>query len=456
MNKAVWAVTAVLLSGCVSLGPDYAVPEFDAPTKFIGGASDELRAAATVAWWKDIGDPILDDLVSIGLTQNLDVQTALERIVAARENTRLFGVARQIDGSASLDARRRDRGAGVDEDASANADAFFVFDLFGEFARGREQSVAELEAAEFEAGTVKLAYLSDIVTAYSQIRYFQQAAQITRETILSRRETLNFARQRADAQEGTQLEVAQAQSLLATAEATLPTLAAQARINTFRIATLLNVPTGVVARKIDQGTKPLKPSGDLTTGVPADLLRNRPDVRAAERQYAAATAAVGVSEAQLYPSLRLTGGVSVGDVDTWSFGPTVTLPIFDQTARRAARDIALSNARQAELAYRRTFITAIEEVQTALVLTRARRDQVTAYVQANSSSERVLNLALSSYEAGVVTIDEVLDADRTRLSNRLNLAQAQSDFVQAWIQQQISVGKGWAVHAANEQMAPTN
>lgn len=456
MTKAVWATLAVLLSGCVNLGPDYAAPAFDAPNKFVGGATEELRAAAGLAWWKDLGDPTLDALVAIGLTQNLDVQTALERIVAARENTRRFGLAQQIDGNASLDARRRDTGAGISEDSSASADAFYVFDLFGEFARGKEQSLAELGAAEFEAGTVKLAYLSDIVSAYTQVRYFQQAARITQETIFSRRETLSFARQRAEAQEGTQLEVAQAQSLLATAEATLPILTAQARINTFRIATLLNVPTNVVVAKIDAGTKVPAPSANVTVGVPADLLRNRPDIRAAERQFAAATAAVGVSEAQLYPSLRLSGGITLGEVDTWSFGPTVSLPIFDQPRRQASRNIAVSNARQAELAYRQEFITAIEEVQTAMVLTQARRSQVTAYIEANSSSERVLNLARRSYEAGVVTIDEVLDADRTRLNTRLNLAQAQSDYVQAWIQQQISVGKGWGVDANTAQMALAN
>lgn len=456
MKKAVLTALVMLSSGCAALGPDYSAPDLGAPGKFVGGATDELREASGVAWWKDFNEPALDDLVSIGLTQNLDVQTAFERIVAARENSRRFGVTQQIDGNASWDARRRGGGPVTSDDANLNADASYAVDLFGEYRRAREQSLAELSAAEFDVGTVKLAYLSDIVNAYTLIRYYQVAAQITRETITSRRETLGVARQRADAQEGTQLEVAQAQSLLATAEASLPILVAQARVNTFRIATLLDVPTGTVAQKLKLGHAIPSPSNDDRIGVPADLLRNRPDIRGAEQDLAAATAAIGVSEAQLYPSLRLAGNVTVGEVDTWSFGPSLSLPIFDRTSRLANRNIALSNARQAELVYRKAFVTGIEEVQAALILTHARAQQVTAYVQANSSAERVLNLARRSYEAGVVTIDDVLDADRTRLSNRLKLAQARNDYAQAWVQQQVAVGKGWAVGPENLRTSAMN
>lgn len=457
MDNKVVVLAAMLLSGCVALGPDYSAPDFDAPSKFVGGATHELREASGMAWWQNLNDPVLNGLVSIGMTQNLDVQTALERIVAARENTRIFGVAQQIDGTATWDARRSETSSSViTDDASLSADAFYVFDLFGEFQRGREQSLAELSAAEFEAGTVKLAYLSDIVTAYVLVRYFQVAAQITRDTITSRRNTLTVTRQRAEAQEGTQLEVAQAQSLLANAEATLPILTAQARVNAFRIATLLNVPTETVAMKLETGYAIPNPVLDTETGIPADLLRNRPDIRAAERELAAASAAVGISEAQLYPSLRLSGSITVGEADTWSFGPTLSLPLFDRTRRLANHSIALSTARQAELEYRRTFILAIEEVQAALTLTRARHQQVAAYGQANASAERVLNLARRSFEGGVVTIDEVLDADRTRLNARLNLAQAQSDYVQAWVQQQVAAGKGWAVSPESARQIALN
>ena len=457
MKKAVCAVLAVLISGCAALGPDYAAPDLNAPAKFVGGASDGLRDAAVAPWWHDLQDAGLDQLVMIGLSQNLDIRSSLERIVAARENTRRFGLAQQVDGDVSLDARRNRASTGViSETTNLNVDAFYVFDLFGEFRRSREQSLAELEAAEFDAGTVKLAYLTELVSSYVLVRYYQAAAQITRETIQSRRRTLSTARQRADAQEGTQLEVAQAQSLLATAEASLPILTAQARVNTFRMATLLNMPTGLLAEKMRQPRRIPRPGTTTGAGVPADLLRNRPDVRASERRLAAATAAVGVSEAQLYPSLRLSGSITEGDVDAWSFGPSLSIPLFDHNSRSAARNIALSDARLAEITLRKTFITGVEEVQAALTLTRARNEQVLAYQQATSSAERVLNLARSSYEAGVATIDDVLDADRTRLSNRLDLALAQSEHARAWVQLQVAIGKGWAYAPPARPSVPTN
>ncbi|NNE81496.1 MAG: efflux transporter outer membrane subunit [Silicimonas sp.] len=445
MKKAVCVAAVVLFSGCSALGPDYSAPDLNAPARFVGGASEGVRDASVVPWWHGFDDPALNQLVSIGLSQNLDIQAALERIVAARENTRRFGVAQQIDGNTSLDARRSRASTGTATDTTnLNVDAFYVFDIFGEYRRSAEQSLADLEAAQFDAGTVKLAYLAELVSSYVLVRYYQAAARITQDTIASRRNTLETARQRAEAQEGTQLEVAQARSLLATAEASLPILTAQARVNTFRIATLLNMPTGVLAQKLDQARAIPRPRMAMASGVPADLLRNRPDIRASERRLASATAAIGVSEAQLYPSLRLAGSVTAGDIDTWSFGPTLSIPMFDRTSRSAARNIALSDARQAEIAYRNTFITGIEEVQASLTLTDARQSQVTAYQQATSSADRVLNLARRSYEAGVVTIDDVLDAERTRLSNRLDLALAQSEHAQAWVQLQVSVGKGWA------------
>ena len=294
-----------------------------------------------------------------------------------------------------------------------------------------------------------------MVSSYTAVRFFQSSAQITRETITTRSETLRVARLRADVQEGTQLEIAQAQSQLASAQASLPILAAQAKVNTFRLATLLNMPTSDIDTILKNGggiPMPALPA----IGVPADVLRNRPDIRSAERNLAAATANIGVTEALLYPSLSLSGVVTASDPDSWSFGPSFTVPVFDRYVLRANRDVAESQARQAELAYRQSFIAAIEEVQTALALAQARREQVAAFTTAAGSSERALNLAARSYEGGVSVIDTVLDAERARLSDRLSLAQAQNDYVQSWVSLQVAVGKGWAVSPEQAKTAILN
>ncbi len=438
------AILATTLAGCTAVGPNYTAPEIQLESKFVGGASQDTIEASRFAWWRNFNDARLNHLVSIGLDQNLDVESALERIVAARENARRFGVAEQINGDISLISRRSRSDSGdYETESNATADAFYVFDLFGEFSRARERSLAELEAAEFDVGTVKLAYLADVVSSYILVRYFQTAANITRQSITTRRQTLNLVNQRAEAEESTQLEVAQARSLLANAEATLPLLEAQARVNAFRIATLLAMPTTTVLEKLGVSPEIPRPSGGLAIGAPADLLRNRPDIRASERRLAASTADVGVTAARLYPSLRLSGTISAGDTDSWSFGPTLDIPVFDRTSRAATRNIAMSNARQAELSYRNEVNIAVEEVQAAMALTDARRRQFSAFTQAVTTAERVQNLSRESYEGGVVTLDEVLDAERTRLANRLDQAVALSEWSQAWVQMQVSLGKGW-------------
>lgn len=437
-------MAAVVLSGC-TLGPNYEPPAVELSTRFVGGASHELVDASRLAWWQHLSDPVLNDLVAQGLQQNLDVRSAIERIVAAQENAKRFGVAQQVDGDLSLDARRRENTSDViSTDENATASATFVFDLFGEYRRGRERSLAELQAAEFDVGTVKLAYLSEIVSSYVQVRYFQAAAHITRQSIASRRQTLGVVQQRLAASEATQLELAQARSLLANAEADLPIFQAQARVNAYRIATLLDMPTTAVLNRLGHKGIP-SPRGGTASGVPADLLRNRPDIRSAERGLAAATANVGVTEAQLYPSLRLAGSVTVGDADSWSFGPSLTIPILDQPIRRATRNIAVSEARQAELAYRSEIIQAVEDVQAALALLNGRRQQVGALSNAVSTADRVRNLSQSAYREGLITFDEVLEAERTRLSNQLDLALARSELAQAWVRLQVAVGKGWAI-----------
>ena len=436
------AVTA--LAGCTVLGPDYQAPDLDVSDGFVGGASSELLSAANSEWWKGLNDPILNELVAMGLVQNLDIKSALERIVAARINAERFGIQNQIGGNVTVGAETAEFQSVRNDGASIDGNAFFVFDLFGEFERSREQSLADLEAAEFDKGTVSLAYQADLVSSYIQLRYFQTAQVITRQTVNSLTEAVEISRERLTEGEATQIDTARALTIAASGRAQLPVFEAQERVNAFRIATLLSLPTSLVLDKIKSPGRIPAPDFSANTGLPADLLRNRPDIRAAERRLASATAAIGVSEAQLYPTLRLSGDISAGAVDSWSFGPTLILPLLDRSNRKATRDIALSDARLAEIAYQQTFLSAVEEVQTQIALTEARQRQVSAFVAASSSSETALNLSKRSFEAGVVTLEAVLNNDQTRLDTRLDLALAQSEMAQAWSRLQTSVGKGWA------------
>jgi multidrug efflux system outer membrane protein len=438
--------TVAVLQACSPVGPDYEAPRIELSQAFVNGSSQALRDAARTAWWTGFGDPVLNELVDIGLRQNLDIRAATERIRAARANIDRFGIPQQAEGGIAAEARRIETPGGtIVEQSGLTADAFFVLDMFGEFTRARQGAVANLEAVQFDAGTARLAYLAEIITAYNETRYFQAAASITRQSIGSRRQTLDLVQRRADAGEATSLELAQARSLLATAEAGLPILIGRYEENVFRIATLVAQPAELVKARMDSVRGQLRPRGGTPVGVPADILRNRPDVRAAERNFAAATASIGVTEAQLLPRLTIDGSITVGDNDSWGFGPSLILPLLNQPVLQANVRVAQSNARQAELVWRGAVLNAVEDTQSALALTRQWANQTAAFGRAVQASTEVLDLSRQSYDVGGTTLLDVIDAERLIFENRLDLANATRNWASSFVQLQVGTGKGWLV-----------
>lgn len=435
----------VLLASC-TVGPDYSEPRIELPARFVNGQSSALADASQTAWWTAFGDPVLNQLVDIGLRQNLDVLAAVQRIETARAFAGATGVPAQIDGGASLDTRRAKGPNGqITEPNTATADAFFVFDLFGRYRREREGALANIEAAQFDAGTVRLAYIAELIDAYNQARFFREASAITQQSIASRRRSLGFVQRKADAGEATDLEQAQARSLLATAQAGAPILQGRYEQNVFRIATLVAQPADVVFQHMKPSRGQLRPRGATPTGVPADILRNRPDVRSAERNFAAATARVGVTEAQLYPSLSLEGAVTGGSVDTWSFGPSLVLPVLKRPLLLANRRAAMSSAKEAELVWRNSVLQAVEETQSSLALVRQWARQVSAFQRAANAAREVQGLSRESYEIGGSSLLDVIDAERLSFENRLSLATSIRDWTSSYVRLQVSTGKGWLV-----------
>lgn len=430
-------------SACTVVGPDYSAPQSNVPSRFVGGGSSALVEAARVAWWKSLKDPLLNDFVARGLSQNLDIAASLKRIDAARAQLGQTGVNAQVSGSISAQTRRGDSGFGSSQTNSVNADANYVFDLFGGFRRGVEQSEAALGQAEFDAATVRLGYLAELVSSFVQARYFQNAAEISRQTIASQTRTLRLVQVRVDAGDASQLELQQARQVLDRSRADLPLLRANFETNVFRMATLLAEPAGPLLKRMQGGAGLPSPRYLGKTGVPADLIRNRPDVSAAERGLAASTAAIGVAEAQLYPSLTIGGTLVASSQDSWSFGPAISLPLLGRGALAARRNAAIAQAEQAEIAWRNQVLAATEDVQTSLSLTRGLSGQVAALRRVSDASSNLLSLSRASYENGASPITDVLDAEQALSSARFSLLGARRDFALAWVELQIATGKGW-------------
>ncbi|WP_281857394.1 efflux transporter outer membrane subunit [Litoreibacter halocynthiae] len=448
---------AFALIGCTTVGPNYEQPTMDLTPQFVLGGSAALLDGRADPWWQRLNDQLLNDLVVRGASQNLDVQSAIERIAAANAALGQTGLNAQTDGSISANSQRRGVNGTTDSTQNLEINAGYVIDLFGGVARGQERAIATFHASQLDAGTIRLAYLADLTNSYIQARYYQEAAAVTRQTIASRRQTLSVVNQRRAVEEATELEVQQARSLLASAEASLPILVANFEINVFRAATLVAEPAAPLLEQMQRGAPQPRPSGVTTVGLPADLLRNRPDVRAAERNFAAATAQVGVAQAQLYPSIELAGTLGIGTVDRWSFGPFVSIPVLNRGILRSRKRVAESAAREAELAWRKSVLNAVEEVQTAMTLCRNWNLQIQHLRRAAASSKAVLNLSRETYALGSVTFAEVLDAEREYARDRLTLADAVRNFSVSWMQLQVATGRGWSVETfrtISEMQAP--
>ena len=443
MKKAVIPLLCGALVACTPLSPEYVIPSLELSDQFVNSNGGSLFNASSQKWWERLNDPMLNALVARGSQQNLDVQAALARMDAAEASLGTVGVnglsTGGLDGSIA-----RDSFAGAQTTRrNLSLSGRTVLDLFGGAARRQDQALANFDAAQLNVGVVRLAYLTDLTSAYVQARYFQEAAAITRTTVRSRRQTLNLVNQRREAGEATELEVQRASAQLASSEASLPALEANFSTNVFRIATLLAEPAAPILLNMQRGAAQPRPSGYTNVGLPADLIRNRPDIRSAERSYAAATAAVGVAEAELYPSISLNGNISTGTADSWSFGPNVNIPVFNRGALIANRDVAEANAREAEINWRRTVLSAVEEVQSALTLCLNWRRQLTAYERASQASDRVLELSRESYRGGASTLTDILDAEREVASNRLAVADAIRNYTLSWLEVQITTGQGW-------------
>ncbi|MCA0996120.1 efflux transporter outer membrane subunit [Alloyangia pacifica] len=439
----------LLAAGCAAVGPEYERPQMALQQDFVGGTSGPVAQVAAKAWWQDYRDPMLSDFIARGLSQNLDVAAARERIRQAEANLRATGVNAALDGA--LDASRTRSGGEASAISTASASdlsASLVLDMFGGIRREQQAAAADLSAARSDLQQARLAWLADLVAAYSDARYYQQALALSRNTINSRVETVRVTQDQYDAGAETEYNLAQAQALLDAARADLPGYHAQFNANVFALATLLNEPAGPLMAQMEKGAPQLRTPAGGATGVPADLLRNRPDVRYYEQLLQAAVADVGVAEADRLPSLTLSGDLGVtSGTSSWSFGPALSLPLLNQGLLSAKRDAAISEARQAEIDWRSSVRGAVEDVQVAQSNLSLYRQKSNALQTSAASYERALGLARDNYRGGAITLLDLLDTDRSAASARISAASARNDAAKEWATLQIAIGAGAGVSA---------
>ncbi|SFB53724.1 outer membrane protein, multidrug efflux system [Rhizobium sp. NFR07] len=459
----------LLLSSC-TLGPDHTPPQISLPSKFAEGSSTSNADVATQPWWTAFSDSRLNGYVEQGLKQNLDVLQALERINQAQAAVITAGAG----GLPSLDlGAQADRSGATDiggplgpsassrgpsTSVAGGPTASWFLDLFGLYRRNKEAALADLDASYASVDVARMSLLSAVTAAYIDVRFYQQRLAIARENLDSRRETLNLTKLQLEAGAASRLDVVQAEGLVNSTLAELPGLETQFRQAAHRVATLLGLPASSLIPELQRGARQPVARFSAKSGVPADLIRNRPDVRAAERQLAAATARIGVAEAQLYPAITLGGSITPSYTKTsslgesgllsWSFGPSISLPIFDGGALKAGVKSSESAAREAYLFWKQTVLDGVEEVENALAAVARDGRTVSALRATVNSYEEALQLATASYRDGASSLLDVLDAQRQVSTAQADLAAAVQQMARDYVSLNVAIGAGYAVGSA--------
>jgi NodT family efflux transporter outer membrane factor (OMF) lipoprotein len=456
-------LVAALAGGCAVVGRNYVKPEMKTPAAW--SSAPERTAAGSApdlaSWWRAFADPTLDSLVDRAVAENLDMRLAEARVREARAQRGITAAGEWPKADLNGTARRlRDNAPPAPPDGivtpyyQAGFDASWELDLFGGVRRAVEAADADLGAAEEERRSVLVTLLAEVARNYVDVRSLQRQLVVARENIGAQQEALKVARVRLDAGLASEFDVTRAEAQLAAFQAQVPSLEASLRRTQYRLAVLVGQEPGALVDSLSvEGPIPAPPP-EVSVGLPSDLLRRRPDVRRAERELAAATARVGVAESDLFPRFSLTGtfGFQSGNFQDfsnwssriWSVGPAVRWPLFD--AGRIRSNVRVQDERQGQalLRYEKAFLTALEDVDGALVSYGKEEERRRSLADAAAANGRALETASSLYTAGLAEYLQVLDAQRSLYATQLQLAQSEAAVSTDLVALYKALGGGWA------------
>ena len=459
-GACVAALLAVALGGCAAVGPDYSEPQLAVPAGWSAGTgTDAMDAALLARWWHGFGDPVLDRLVADALAANLDLAQARARLREARARRGVAGAALMPSVDASLSGSRSrssgQSGSGSTRELySAGFDASWELDVFGGLRRSVEAAQADLEASVESLSDTRVSLAAEVALNYIDLRTAEQRLAIAEESIASRGENHQIIRWRQQAGLVSELDLAQATTDLESTRAVLPPLRTAVTEAKNRLAVLLGRNPGELESLVHADRPIPLAAAEIVAAIPADTLRQRPDVRVAERRLAAQTARLGEAEAARYPSFRLSGSLGLEaleldaladrDANTRSLFGGITAPVFN--AGRIAANIEIQDAlvEQARLAYRAAVLAALEEVENALTAvanTDARRAKL---AEAAAAARTTLAIAEYRYASGLADFLSVLDAQRTQLSLDEQLAGSTGELARAQIRLYKALGGGWS------------
>jgi outer membrane protein, multidrug efflux system len=462
------AVSFLLLSACAAVGPDYVPPSMSVSkswhTPLKGGlTAEDMDPQILASWWGTLNDPDLSSLMDRAVASNLDLKKARARIREARARR---GIAKadlfptlDASGSATWSRSSEDTGTGKTSDLyAAKLDAGWELDIFGGLRRSVEAAEGDLEATQENLRDVLVSLLAEVALNYIDVRTYQVALTVTVANLQSQSETYQLTQWRYEAGLGDELAVEQARYNLENTRSLIPPIRTSLEEAMNRIAVLLGERPGAVHDEL-KNRKPLPVTPlKVAVGVPANTLRRRPDVRQAERELAAQTARIGVATADLYPKFTLSGSIGLealsfrklSSFSTWTLwgGPGITWAIFDAGAIRQNIEVQSALQEQYLIAYEATVLSALEEVENALVAYAEQQQRRQSLTEATQAAQKAVELAQQKYEAGLTDFNNVLEAQRSLLSFQEQLAKSEGTVTSNLVRLYKALGGGW------ESMAP--
>ncbi len=472
------------LAGCTKVGPDYVRPETSMASDWLEAGDPRLKTdpAEYRNWWKVFKDPVLDQLIDTAYRENLDVRRAGVRVLEARAQLgvatgQFYPQTQQVTGS----GERIHQSAGTPiAGASGSAPKFgglnywqsqlgltasWELDFWGKFRRAIESADANLLASIADYDSTLVSLTGNVATLYTSIRTLERRLTIAQENVQTQKESLTIAEARFEGGTTSQRDVEQARTVLTSTQATIPVLQIQLRQAKDALSVLLGMPPNQLKDLAKgQGVIPVPPTR-VVVGIPADLLRRRPDIRAAEYNAAAQCAQIGVAKAQLYPAFSLTGnfGVmssdvgrnSLGDLVNWrnrvgAGGPAVQWNILNYG--QITNLVRVQDARFQELLidYQKTVLKAQQEVEDNLAAFLRTQEQVQSLTESANAAQNSLDLAVIQYREGITDFTTVLTAQVSLLNTQDNLASARGNISSSLVGVYRALGGGWEIREGRD------
>ena len=441
------------LSGCLTLGPDFAPPVVDVPAAYRFAPADS-GSDQDLKWWELFKDPVLYELVTTALENNQDLKTALSRIEEARFS---YGVTRadqfpavDLGAGGSVGNYAGTRSTYTNKNYYVAPTLSWELDFWGKFKRSTAAAQAEILASAYGAWAVRTTLISDVVSAYYQLLDYRQRLKMSSETLISRQEGLDIITKRFDKGIIPEIDVNQAQIQLEVAAGAIPSYERLIAKTEHQLKLLMGFLPGAVRTGIELEKQALPPM--IPVGMPASLLERRPEIKRALALVHASNEKIGVAVAQRFPAISLTGALGlasseVSNITTsggiWNVSGGLLGPLFDFNKSKFRVEVVKEQTRQALFNYQEVVLTAFKEVEDALVEVDTYRRESEASQRKVTAAENAYMLSFERYDKGVSSYLEVLDSQRTLFSAQLEYSQNRQLYFNAYVKLYKALGGGW-------------